>query len=70
MRGVARRLDDETAEVKSCRQAARRGNPLQNRSDQVVELGKEVHCSPNGKNAKEGVGRATAWRGKSYKTRV
>ncbi len=46
MRGIAWRLDGKALQIEVRGQAALRGNPAKYRSDQVVELGEEVHRSP------------------------
>ena len=47
MRRVARRLDDKALQIEVRGQAALRGNPAKNQSDQLVELGEEIHSLTN-----------------------
>ena len=46
MRRVAWRLDDKSLQIEVRGQATLRGDPAKNRSDQLVELGEEIHRSP------------------------
>ena len=45
VRGLARRLDDEAAEIEVARQLARRDALLEQRGNARLEIGENVHCS-------------------------